>query len=75
MGGEAPHLRRVLPILGVPLNCTRPAFCTLSCEVSPAGKFYRIFAYFDPFSSTRRTVRQADEVKVKGLGLNISYLA
>ena len=29
----------------------------------------------NPFSSTRRAVRQANKVKVKGLGLNNSYLA
>ena len=29
----------------------------------------------NPFSSTRRTVRQVNRVKVKGLGLNISYVA
>ena len=28
----------------------------------------------NPFSSTRRTVHQINKVKVKGLGLNISYL-
>ena len=31
--------------------------------------------FINPFSSIRRTVRHPKKVKVKGLGLNISYLA
>ena len=30
--------------------------------------------HFNPFGSAKRTVRQVNKVKVKGLGLNISYL-